>query len=130
MSNDFLMPPVSVIMPALNEEELIKESIDSIFCSDYPVERFEVICINDGSTDSTLFHMMNARQRYGEKLKVINFPTNQGKRKALNADFFISHSTFLPPINFKNNNSIRGSSIRWLSFSTTMLPHIPDRTSS
>jgi len=78
-------PIVSVIMPALNEEELIKESIDSIFCSDYPLERFEVICINDGSTDSTLFHMMNARQRYGEKLKVINFRTNQGKRRALHA---------------------------------------------
>ena len=78
-------PFVSVIMPALNEEELIKESIDSIFSSDYPAERFEVICINDGSTDSTLFHMMNARQRHGEKLKVIHFRTNQGKRKALHA---------------------------------------------
>jgi len=78
-------PFVSVLMPALNEEELIKESIDSIFCSDYPVERFEVICINDGSTDSTLFHMMMARQRYGEKLKIINFRTNQGKRRALHA---------------------------------------------
>ena len=78
-------PFVTVIMPALNEEELIKESIDSIFCSDYPVDRFEVICINDGSTDATLFHMMIAQQRYGEKLKVINFRTNQGKRKALHA---------------------------------------------
>ncbi|UCE42021.1 MAG: glycosyltransferase family 2 protein [Candidatus Aminicenantes bacterium] len=78
-------PFVSVIMPALNEEELIKESIDSIFYSDYPDDRFEVICINDGSTDSTLFHMMNAKQRYGDKLKVINFPTNKGKRRALHA---------------------------------------------
>jgi hyaluronan synthase len=78
-------PFVSVIMPALNEEELIKESIDSIFCSQYPEDRFEVICINDGSTDSTLFHMMMAKQRYGERLKVINFGTNQGKRKALHA---------------------------------------------
>jgi hyaluronan synthase len=78
-------PFVSVIMPALNEEELIKESIESIFSSDYPIGKFEVICINDGSTDSTLFHMMNARQMYGEKLKVINFRTNQGKRKALHA---------------------------------------------
>ena len=78
-------PFVSVIMPALNEEELIRESIDSIFCSDYPDNRFEVICINDGSTDSTLFHMMNAKQRYGEKLKVIDFSTNLGKRRALHA---------------------------------------------
>jgi hyaluronan synthase len=76
-------PFVSVIMPALNEEELIEESIDSIFSCNYPQEKFEVICINDGSTDTTLFHMLNARQRYGEKLKVIDFPRNLGKRKAL-----------------------------------------------
>ena len=78
-------PMVSVIMPALNEEELINDSIDSIFRSDYPKDRFEVICVNDGSTDATLFHMMNARQKYGEKLKVVNFRINQGKRKALHA---------------------------------------------
>jgi len=48
-------PFVSVIMPALNEEELIEESIDSIFSCNYPLEKFEVICINDGSTDTTLF---------------------------------------------------------------------------
>jgi len=78
-------PFVSVIMPALNEEELIKESIDSLFNSNYPEDRFEVICVNDGSTDSTLFHMMNARQKYGERFKVINFVNNKGKRKALHA---------------------------------------------
>lgn len=78
-------PFVSVIMPALNEEELIRESIESIFFCDYPTDRFEVICINDGSTDLTLYHMMSAKQRYGEMLKVINFRTNQGKRKALHA---------------------------------------------
>ncbi len=76
-------PFVSVIMPALNEEELIEESIDSIFSCSYPQDKFEVICINDGSTDTTLFHMLNARQRYGDKLKIINFPRNLGKRKAL-----------------------------------------------
>jgi hyaluronan synthase len=76
-------PFVSVIMPALNEEELIEESIDSIFSCNYPQNRFEVICINDGSIDSTLFHMLNARQRYGDNLKVINFPQNLGKRNAL-----------------------------------------------
>lgn len=78
-------PFVSVIIPALNEEDLIQESIESIFSGSYPSDKFEVICINDGSTDSTLFHMMTAKQRYGEKLKVIDFRTNQGKRKAIHA---------------------------------------------
>ena len=76
-------PFVSVIMPALNEEELIEKSIHSIFNSHYPQDNFEVICINDGSNDLTLFYMMRAKQKYGDRLKVINFKENLGKRKAL-----------------------------------------------
>ena len=76
-------PFVSVIMPALNEEELIGKSISSIFASNYPKDKIEVICINDGSTDMTFFYMLRARHKYGEKLKVVNFRKNLGKRKAL-----------------------------------------------
>ena len=76
-------PFVSVIMPALNEEELIEKSIHSIFNSNYPQDKFEVICINDGSADLTLFYMMRAKNKYGDRLKVVNFKENLGKRKAL-----------------------------------------------
>lgn len=76
-------PFVTVIMPALNEEELIRASIDSIFSSYYPLDKLEVICINDGSTDSTLYNMLRAKQKYGDKLKIVNFVKNLGKRKAL-----------------------------------------------
>ncbi|MEA2005475.1 MAG: glycosyltransferase family 2 protein [Acidobacteriota bacterium] len=76
-------PFVSVIMPALNEEELIESAIESIFTCRYPKERLEVICINDGSKDSTLYNMLKAKQKYGSRLEVINFPKNLGKRKAL-----------------------------------------------
>jgi len=76
-------PFISVILPALNEEELIEKSIDSIFASNYPKDKLEVICINDGSKDRTFFYMMRAKHRYEERLKVINFNKNLGKRKAL-----------------------------------------------
>ena len=76
-------PFVTVIMPALNEEELIERSIDSIFVSNYPQDKFEVICINDGSSDLTYFYMMKAKQKYRDRLRVINFKENLGKRKAL-----------------------------------------------
>ncbi len=36
-------PYVTVIMPALNEEELIEKSIDSIFTTKYPQDKLEVI---------------------------------------------------------------------------------------
>lgn len=76
-------PFVSVIMSAFNEEELIEESIDSVFSCEYPAEMLEVICINDGSTDATLSRMIEAKRKYGKRLKIINFPTNLGKRKAV-----------------------------------------------
>ncbi len=44
--------PMSVIVPAYNEELVICESVLSILASEYP--EFEVIVVNDGSTDTTL----------------------------------------------------------------------------
>jgi cellulose synthase/poly-beta-1,6-N-acetylglucosamine synthase-like glycosyltransferase len=44
--------PVSVLISAHNEEKSVAEAVRSILSLDYP--EFEVIVINDGSTDSTL----------------------------------------------------------------------------
>ena len=76
-------PYVTVIMPALNEEDLVRSSIDSIFKCFYPEEKLEVICINDGSKDSTYQRMLEAKIKHGKQLKIINFKNNLGKRKAL-----------------------------------------------
>ncbi len=44
-------PKVSVVLPARNEEKYIAKCLDSLIAQDYP--NFEVIAINDGSTDRT-----------------------------------------------------------------------------
>ncbi len=44
--------PVSILSPAYNEEPVIEESISSLLHVDYP--KFEVLVINDGSSDKTL----------------------------------------------------------------------------
>jgi cellulose synthase/poly-beta-1,6-N-acetylglucosamine synthase-like glycosyltransferase len=57
----FRMPivrPVSVIVPAFNEEAGIIESVRSLLSLRYPV--FEVIVVNDGSTDGTLARLVEA----------------------------------------------------------------------
>ena len=44
--------PVSIILPAKNEEIWIKDSLRAILNLDYP--NYEVIIVNDGSTDNTM----------------------------------------------------------------------------
>ena len=49
-------PPISIVAPAYNEGSTIINSVHSLLSLQYP--RFEVIIINDGSTDNTLRKMV------------------------------------------------------------------------
>jgi cellulose synthase/poly-beta-1,6-N-acetylglucosamine synthase-like glycosyltransferase len=53
-----LTPPVSVILPAYNEEAGIVESVRSLLALRYP--QFEVVVISDGSTDGTIAGLKDA----------------------------------------------------------------------
>lgn len=48
--------PISIIAPAFNEEAGIVESVRSLLSLEYP--QFEVIVVNDGSTDTTLAQLV------------------------------------------------------------------------
>ena len=77
---DDKLPFVSVILAAYNEEEVITRTLDVLRQSDYPASRFEVIAVNDGSTDATLAML---RDYEWDRLKVVNQP-NSGKSSAIN----------------------------------------------
>lgn len=53
-----LTPPVSILVPAFNEEAGIVESVRSLLALRYP--ELEVIVVNDGSTDGTLQRLTEA----------------------------------------------------------------------
>ncbi len=61
MKNLFLSPfakPVSLLVPAYNEQATIVESLKSILQLQYPA--YEIILINDGSSDNTLEKLLNS----------------------------------------------------------------------
>lgn len=60
-SSDFA-PPVSLLVPAYNEEETIAKSVKSFLQIDYP--EYEVVVINDGSKDNTLEVLKKEFQLY------------------------------------------------------------------
>jgi len=47
------LPFVSFIVPVFNEEREIKKTIHSLLDIDYPKDKFEIIVIDDGSSDNT-----------------------------------------------------------------------------
>ncbi|MFB6246701.1 MAG: glycosyltransferase family 2 protein [Candidatus Pacearchaeota archaeon] len=90
--SDEELPFVSVIIPAYNEEGSVKGTLDSILDSDYP-GGFEVIFVNDGSSDNTFSKANNYND---PRLRVFD-KENGGKASALNfgiskakGDFVIS----------------------------------------
>jgi hyaluronan synthase len=81
------LPTLSVIIPAYNEGAMVEHSLYSVARADYPKEKLEIICIDDGSTDDTWRYIKRARQRYPGLIKAVRFANNKGKREGLYAGF-------------------------------------------
>lgn len=79
-SSDEYQDKVSIVIPAYNEESVLARAIESCLGLDYP--SFEIIVVDDGSTDGT----GAVAEEYAEKerVKYIRHPENEGKGAALN----------------------------------------------
>jgi len=73
-------PAVSVLVPAHNEEAVITRSVRAMLAMDYP--DFEVIVIDDGSTDDTAGAL--GRLAGNPRLRIVRKVVNEGKAMALN----------------------------------------------
>jgi cellulose synthase/poly-beta-1,6-N-acetylglucosamine synthase-like glycosyltransferase len=77
---------VSIIIPFRNEEDNILLNLQSIESQNYPKEKFEVIYIDDSSTDNSLKILKSSIKN--ENIKVFSLPENRGetagKKRAVN----------------------------------------------
>jgi len=71
------LPKVTVIIPAYNEGAMVEKAIYSVVASDYPADRLEIFCIDDGSKDDTWKYMQRAQSRCPELIHLIRFPENR-----------------------------------------------------
>lgn len=77
------LPPVSVIMAAHNEEQVIGSKIDSVFNTTYPAEKIEMLIGSDCSSDATNSIVRAKAQAYG-RITFLEFAQRQGKANIMN----------------------------------------------
>ncbi len=76
---------ISVIIPLFNEEQLVEQLLDKLFqVLENSGEMFEVFCVDDGSTDSTLEKILQFREKHKE-LKIMSLSRNYGLQASLTA---------------------------------------------
>lgn len=85
-------PKVAVLVPCFNEGDNAEETISHALKLDYP--DFEVIAINDGSSDNTGEVLDRLAGRF-EKLRVVHLAQNQGKAMGLQAGSLLTDAEFL-----------------------------------
>jgi poly-beta-1,6-N-acetyl-D-glucosamine synthase len=85
-------PPVTVLIPCFNEGENAEETVGHALALDYP--EFEVIAINDGSTDDT-GEVLERLARRDPRLRVVHLAENQGKAMGLEAGALLARHEIL-----------------------------------
>jgi hyaluronan synthase len=85
--SDSALPTVTIVIPAYNEGRQILPTVRSVMNSRYPMEKMQVICVDDGSQDDTWEWMKTAQKEFPWRVRLIRQPVNRGKRHALMAGF-------------------------------------------
>lgn len=85
-------PAVAVLVPCFNEGDNAEETLSHALALDYP--DFEVIAINDGSSDNTA-EVLNRLAEKHERLRVVHLAQNQGKAMALQAGSLLTKAEIL-----------------------------------
>lgn len=113
-------PGVSIVIPCFNEEEWIQRTIVSCINQDYPIDKLEVIVIDDCSNDRSLERIQEIieeikkkEKRYDVDARLHYFrqPKNAGKREAMAKGalmaqhelvVFVDSDSFLDPFAVRN----------------------------
>ena len=82
---------ISVIVAAHNEERYIGRCIRSLLAQTFPRQKFDIIVVNDGSTDRTATIL----KTFGDDVRVLHNDSNIGLPASLNKAISSTHSKFV-----------------------------------
>ena len=78
-----MAPKVSIVIPCCNVEKYVEQCVRSAM--EQTLDDIEIICVNDGSTDSTL-SILQSLAREDERISIIDKP-NTGYGNSMNVGF-------------------------------------------
>jgi glycosyltransferase involved in cell wall biosynthesis len=79
-------PLVTVLITTYNYGRFIEQAIESVFSQDYPLDKIQILVVDDGSTDDTCERV----KKYGSLIDYFLKP-NGGQASALNFGFARAH---------------------------------------
>lgn len=86
------MIKLSVIVPIYNEEKYLSRCLDSLLNQD--VENYEIVCVNDGSTDGSGVILQEYQKNNPQLIRIVE-QRNQGLSAARNAGMAVARGTII-----------------------------------
>lgn len=109
-------PFVSILVPAHNEGKVIEKTVESLLLLDYPIDKMELIVINDNSSDNSKDILDSIKARYKNyRLIIINtdkITGGKGKSNALNIGYQRSSGEYIAI--YDADNTPEKTSLRYL----------------
>lgn len=75
------MADLSILMPAYNERHTIVQAIERVIAADYPVNSWELVVVENGSTDGT--REVLEGHEWPEQVRIVRVERNRGKGHAV-----------------------------------------------
>ncbi|VVB89285.1 Glycosyltransferase AglE [uncultured archaeon] len=89
-----ISPYVSIIVPTYNRKDLLKKSIESLLNQTYPKNKYEIIIVDDGSTDGTEKLVKELMGQAPDKIKSFT-QDNKGPASARNIGIKYARGEFI-----------------------------------
>ncbi len=90
-------PFVSVMVPAHNESAVIRRTVQALLRFDYPKDRYEIIVINDNSSDNTAEALAAIQAENPDRMLMVvstdNVVGGTGKSNALNIGYSVARGS-------------------------------------
>lgn len=86
-------PMITIMVPAHNEEVVIEDTLTYLL-NELHYHNYEVLVMDDGSTDKTLEILHRLQSEY-PKLRVVRIDDNQGKAHAFNIGMFFAKGEYI-----------------------------------